>query len=87
MGLKSVLAACQGANIFGSLGKGSTKESLLPQERLRIASENISWFVENQLNTVIESFQCFALFLFYFICMDYINSTSKYKNFIFASMK
>lgn len=47
MGLKSVLDACQGANAFGSSGKGSTKESVLPQERLTLASGYISWFVEN----------------------------------------
>jgi len=57
MGLKSVLAACQGASAFGSSGEGSTKESLLPQEQLTLASGNISWFVENQLNAITESFQ------------------------------
>lgn len=37
--------------------KDPQKEILLPQEGLTLASAIISWFVENQLNTVIESFK------------------------------
>lgn len=70
--------------------KDPQKESLLPQERVTLASAIISWFVENQLNTVIESFKwvfkLLLFILFYFICIDYTN-TSECKNFIFASMR
>lgn len=66
MGLKSVLAVCQEAHGFGSSEKGPTKESLLPQERLTLVPESISWFVENQLKLLNPSSG-----LFCFICIDY----------------